>query len=186
MPDTNLVQTGISGLDAILLGGIPRTNIILVQGFAGSGKTLMGLEFIYRGITEFNEPGIVVIFETHPDKLLRDAAGFGWDLAALQQAKKLQIIFTTPQVLDQELRAPNSVLLQTAVEIGAKRIFIDGVGLLIPPASSRDNASLAGQTSYRQLLQELMDGLNRENLTAMLSLELSVLPNSLAISEMAD
>lgn len=186
MPDTNLVETGISGLDAILLGGIPRTNIILVQGFAGSGKTLMGLEFIYRGITEFNEPGIVVIFETHPDKLLRDAAGFGWDLAALQQAKKLQIIFTTPHVLDQELRSPNSVLLQTAVEIGAKRIFIDGVGLLIPPASSRDNASLDGQTSYRQLLQELMDGLNRENLTAMLSLELSARPNSLAISEMAD
>jgi len=186
MPETDLVKTGISGLDAILLGGIPRTNIILVQGFAGSGKTLMGLEFIYRGIAEFNEPGIVVVFETHPDKLLRDAAAFGWDLAAMQQAKKLQIIFTTPQVLDQELRAPNSLLLETAVEMGAKRIFIDGVGLLIPPATKGDNISMSGPGSYRELLQQLMDSLNRENLTAMLSHELSVLPSSLAISEMAD
>jgi len=182
MPDTDLVQTGISGLDAIFLGGIPRTNTILVQGFAGSGKTIMGLEFIYRGITEFNEPGMVVVFETHPHKLLRDGASFGWDLAALQEAKKLQIIYTTPQVLDQELRSPNSLLLETALEMGAKRIFIDGAGLLIPP----ENVSMSGPGSYRELLRELMDALNRENLTTMLSHELSVLPNSLAISEIAD
>jgi len=84
MPEGDLIKTGIRGLDSILLGGIPRSNVILVQGATGSGKTLMGLEFIYQGIVQYQEPGLVVVFETSPDKLVRDAAGFGWNLDELQ------------------------------------------------------------------------------------------------------
>src|SRR5450432_4831084 len=109
MPESVVTKTGIKGLDSILWGGIPRTNVILVQGVTGSGKTLMGLEFIYRGITQFNEPGLIVVFETSPDKLVRDAAGFGWNLDEMQEQKKLQVIFTSPQVLEQEMRAPDSL-----------------------------------------------------------------------------
>jgi circadian clock protein KaiC len=57
MAENDLVQTGIEGLDQILLGGIPRTNVILVRGTTGTGKTLLGVEFIYRGAVEFDEPG---------------------------------------------------------------------------------------------------------------------------------
>src|SRR5260221_447869 len=57
----SLVRFGIRGLDDLLLGGVPRHNVILVKGSVGSGKTLLGVEFIYRGITEFNEPGIIVV-----------------------------------------------------------------------------------------------------------------------------
>lgn len=133
MPENVATQTGIKGLDSVLLGGIPRTNVILVQGVTGSGKTLMGMEFIYRGITQFSEPGLIVVFETNPDKLIRDAAGFGWNLEELQREKELQIIFTSPKVFDQELRSPDSLLMETASEMGAQRIFVDGVGLLSPP-----------------------------------------------------
>src|ERR1700693_2807874 len=132
MSEGGVIKTGIKGLDSILLGGIPRTNVILVQGVTGSGKTLMGMEFIYRGITQFNEPGLIVVFETNPDKLIRDAAGFGWNLEELQREKKLQIIFTSPQVFDQELRSPDSLLLETATDMAARRIFVDGIGLLNP------------------------------------------------------
>src|SRR6266403_936123 len=90
MASDDLIRTGIDGLDAILLGGIPRNNVILVQG----------------------------------------PAGFGWNLPELQQQNKLKIVFTTAQVLDRELRSPNSLLLETAVEIGARRLFVDGIGLL--------------------------------------------------------
>jgi circadian clock protein KaiC len=55
-----VIQTGIEGLDSLFFGGIPSANTILVQGAAGCGKTLFGLEFIYRGITLFHEPGIIV------------------------------------------------------------------------------------------------------------------------------
>src|SRR5580704_6487426 len=169
MAGNGVIQTGISGLDEILMGGIPRTNVILVEGPTGSGKTIFGLEFVYRGISQFNEPGIIVVFESSPDKLIRDAATLGWDLAELQAQKKLQIVFTSPQVLDQELRSPDSLLLETAAEIGAKRIFIDGIGLLGQAIFNGVAPQAARPSSYRELLQQLIEALNRENLTAMLS-----------------
>ena len=178
MSDDGLVKTGISGLDSILLGGIPKTNVILVQGVTGSGKTLMGVEFIYRGVVEYNEPGLIVVFETNPDKLMRDAAGFGWNLEELQRQKKLQIIFTSPQVFDQEVRSPNSLLLETASEMGAQRMFVDGIGLL--------NHGPGGSNAvrgYRELLQQLIESFNRENLTVILSIETGSAPDSLATTE---
>src|SRR5580704_6645406 len=179
MPERGFVKLGIKGLDSILLGGIPRTNVILVQGVTGSGKTLMGLEFIYRGIVEYDEPGLVVVFETSPDKLIRDATGFGWNLDELQQEKKLQIIFTSPHVFNQELSSPDSLLLETAREMGARRIFVDGVGLLIPGGSK----STRGE--HRELMRQLIESLTRENLTAMLSLERGSSPDWIASVEIA-
>jgi circadian clock protein KaiC len=181
MDENGLIQTGIRGLDEILMGGIPRGNIILVQGVTGSGKTLMGIEFIYRGITELNEPGVIVVFETSPDKLIRDATKIGWDLDKLQREKKLQIVFTTPQVFEQELRT-DSVLLEVANNIGAQRIFIDGIGLLdqIP----RDGNSAPGL--YRDRLHQMIQAFSRENLTVLLSHESGTGSTSSAMTETSD
>src|SRR5438876_4221605 len=170
MTESDRIQTGIYGLDEIFLGGILKGNLILVEGAAGTGKTLLGVEFIYRGITEHDEPGIIVVFETSSRKLIRDATGFGWNLDELQQRNQLKIIFTSPQVLDQELRSPDSLLLETAAEIGAQRVFIDGISLL-RTFSTGQGASGNGAASYRELLQQLIEGLQRENLTAMFSHE---------------
>jgi KaiC/GvpD/RAD55 family RecA-like ATPase len=130
MTNRGITETGIDGLDGIFGGGIPRANTILVQGPAGTGKTLMGLEFIYHGVAKFNEPGIIVVFEADPAKLIRDAAVFGWNLKELQGQDQLRIIFTSPQVFEAELRSPTSLLLETAARMGVRRIFIDGIGLL--------------------------------------------------------
>jgi circadian clock protein KaiC len=184
MAENNLVQTGIEGLDQILLGGIPRTNVILVRGTTGTGKTLLGLEFIYRGVVEFNEPGMIVVFETSPEKLMRDAATLGWNLEELQERKQLQIVFTSPQVLEQELRSPDSLLLETATEMGAKRIFIDGIGLLRQAPDGTDMAP-GSIPAYRELLQQLLAGLHRQNLTTMLSHETGTLAESVLTSEAA-
>ena len=73
MADRDLVKTGITGLDSILADGIPRGNLILLEGGIGTGKTTLGVEFIYRGAREFDEPGIIVLFEVSPERLVRDA-----------------------------------------------------------------------------------------------------------------
>jgi circadian clock protein KaiC len=189
MAEGNLIPTGIAGLDDILRGGIPRGNIILVEGAAGTGKTLLGIEFVYQGITEQNEPGIIVSFEVAPQKLIRDAANFGWDLEALQQQNKLKIIFTSPQVLSQELRSPDSLLLETASQMGAVRIFIDGIALLRTVTNKINNGGENngdGINGYRQILQQQLEGLHRENLTAILSHEVTAVEQqafALEISE---
>jgi circadian clock protein KaiC len=176
MAESDLIRTGIAGLDDILRGGFPPGNVLLVEGAAGTGKTLLGLEFVYRGITEYHEPGIVVTFEVAPRKLIRDAVAFGWDLEALQQQNRLKLIFTSPQVLSQELRSPDSLLLEAAAQMGAQRIFIDGISLLRTVSNQVNGANgedANGMGSYRQILQLLLEGLQRENLTAVLSHEVT-------------
>src|SRR6478609_5125805 len=106
-----LVKTGIGGLDPILGGGIPRGNLILIEGEVGTGKTTFGTEFVFRGASEFGEPGVIVLFEVSPHKLIRDAAGFGWDLPALERDGRLKIVFTTREVFRQELHQADSLLL---------------------------------------------------------------------------
>lgn len=171
MAESELIQTGIAGLDALFLGGIVHGNVILVEGAPGTGKTLLGVEFIYRGITAYQEPGIIVVFEMTPRKLIRDAAGFGWDLEALQHTNTLKILFTSPQVLAQELQSPDSLLLETAAEMGARRLFIDGLSLLRSVLNSAPGAPDHGLAAYRELVQQLLAGVQRENLTAMLAHE---------------
>jgi circadian clock protein KaiC len=165
MAERDLVRTGISGLDPILSDGIPRGNIILVEGVIGTGKTTLGVEFVYRGASQFDEPGIIVLFEVSPDRLVRDAAQLGWDIPALERAHKLKIIFTTRQVFGQELQQPDSLLLEEAADIGARRIFIDGV-----PGSIGAHGS-AGDSEARETFHILAEGLQRENLTAVLAVE---------------
>lgn len=160
-PESERVSSGISGLDAILSGGVPRGNIILLEGAIGTGKTTFGTEFAYRGAKEFGEPAVIVVFEVSPDKLARDAAGLGWDLPALERDDLLRIIFTTREVFRQELQQADSLLIEEANKIGARRIFIDGAGGLIP----------FGEENSRDTFHVLVQGLQRENLTAVMALE---------------
>src|SRR6185436_2871869 len=157
-----LVKTGVHGLDGILAGGVPRGNVILVEGAIGTGKTTLGVEFVYRGAREFGEPGIIVLFEVSPDKLVRDAAQLGWDLRALEQDQRLQIIFTTRAVFRQELQQADSLLLDEAAKIGARRLFVDGVAGVIGGVGAQEP---------REAFHILVEALSRENLTAVLALE---------------
>ena len=166
MAEHDLVKTGISGLDEILTGGIPRGNVILLEGAIGTGKTTTGVEFVYRGASQFDEPGIIVVFEVSPEKLGRDAAKFGWDLATLERQNRLKIIFTTRSVFRQELQQADSLLLDEAAKMGARRIFVDGVAGVIGGHGAQEP---------REAFHVLVEGLNRENLTAVLALEASAL-----------
>jgi circadian clock protein KaiC len=164
--DRDLVKTGIKGLDIILAGGIPRGNVILLEGGVGTGKTTMGVEFIYQGATQFDEPGIIVVFEVSPDRIVRDATELGWDLRALERQGKLKIIFTTRQVFAQELQQADSLLLEEAGAMGARRIFVDGT----PGAIAGHGTAGQGGAGW-DTFHMLTEGLHRENLTAILAVD---------------
>ena len=164
MTEPDLIKTGITGLDSILGGGVPRGNIIVVEGPPGSGKTTVGLEFVYRGAKEFDEPGLIVLFEVAPLKVIRDATRFGWDFSDLERQGRIKIIFTTRSVLQHELEQADGLLLAEAAQIGARRIFIDS---LPPPRPDGQN----GGHSDRDVFHLLAEGLQREHLTAVLALE---------------
>ena len=173
VPASELVKTGLAGLDTILAGGIPRGNVILIEGAIGTGKTTMGTEFVYRGAKEFGEPGVIVVFEVSPDKLARDASGLGWDLPALERSQRLKIIYTTRDVFLQELQQADSLLIEEASKIGARRIFIDGASGLLPPDAEQGS---------RETFHLLVQALQRENLTAIMALEAAAIANGASLS----
>jgi circadian clock protein KaiC len=72
--------TGIHGLDEITGGGFPRGRPTLVCGSAGCGKTLLAMEFIVCGATQYNEPGVFMAFEETPEELSQNVRSLGFDL----------------------------------------------------------------------------------------------------------
>src|ERR1700677_4735886 len=75
--------TGITGLDEITHGGLPRGRPTLVCGSAGCGKTLLGMEFLIRGATEFDEPGVCISFEETAEEIAGNLTSLGFDVASL-------------------------------------------------------------------------------------------------------
>jgi len=129
------VPTHIAGLDEILEGGLPRGRTTVVVGAAGSGKTVMGLEFLHRGALA-GEPGIFVGFEEPVEQLRRNAATLGWDLAALERENRLflQGGHVKPDTLvsgDFSLKGLLASVSGKALEISAKRIVIDALEVVL-------------------------------------------------------
>src|ERR1044072_463996 len=83
--------TGISGLDEITEGGFPKGRPILVCGSAGCGKTLMAMQFLVKGITDYNEPGVFMSFEESAKDLSQNVMSLGFDLEKMIENNKLRI-----------------------------------------------------------------------------------------------
>src|SRR3954454_5166563 len=84
-------RTGIPGFDEITRGGLPARRPTLVCGTAGAGKTLFAMEFLVRGATLFNEPGVFMSFEESDEELATNVASLGFDLHQLVAADKLRL-----------------------------------------------------------------------------------------------
>ncbi|MFB6122844.1 MAG: RAD55 family ATPase [Haloferacaceae archaeon] len=76
---TELTKTGIDGLDSILDGGIVEDATVLVSGNPGTGKSILGLQFIYNGVREFDEKGIYLSFEENASDIQQAAESIGFD-----------------------------------------------------------------------------------------------------------
>jgi circadian clock protein KaiC len=159
--------TGITGLDEITGGGIPAGRPTLVCGEAGSGKTLMSLEFIVRGALQFNEPGIFMAFEEKPDELAINVASLGFDLNKLQKDKMVRIDHV--QIDRSEIEETGEydldglfIRLGYAIDsIGAKRVVLDTIENLF---SGLDNKAI-----LRAELRRLFGWLKEKGVTAIIT-----------------
>ena len=92
---TGNVATGIQGLDELISGGFPEGRIILVVGGPGAGKTILASQFLYKGIYEHNENGVLVSLDESKDHFFSEMQNFGWDFKKAQEEGKFVFIDAT-------------------------------------------------------------------------------------------
>lgn len=160
MPDPARVPLGIAGLDEMLYGGVLASSISMLQGAPGTGKTTVGMQFLYEGARRWDEAGLLVTFEHFPHTLYRDALTHGWDLRELEQEGMLRVVFTSPKVFLASLQSPESPISTAIRDMGVKRAVIDSVTHF--QSLSRDPVEL--RTYYNFLI----NGLRRESITSLL------------------
>ncbi len=122
-------RTGIKTLDPLLGEGIPFGSSVLISGVAGTGKTILSLEFIYRGAKDFGEKGIFISFEETTDRLISTAKNMGWEIE--EQIKKGNIeIVSIPQT--EIMIEKHLLMIKDRIEkMGAKRIAIDSASVFV-------------------------------------------------------
>ncbi len=125
----------ISGFDELLYGGLPEGRTTLIEGSPGTGKSIIGLEFLYRGAIA-GQPGIFIAFEERASAVRRNAGTLGWDLETLEKTGKLAIIEVRldPQIVVSggfNLKALVAIIEGQAKDIGAKRIVFDAMDVLL-------------------------------------------------------
>lgn len=161
--------SGITGLDEITRGGLPRGRPTLLCGDAGSGKTILAMQFLVHGISKFNEPGVFISFEENEAELATNMASLGIDVKQLCADEKLAVdwIHLEPGEVKKAGQYNLEGLflrIQSALQrVNARRIALDSLEALF--------AALEDHNILRSELQRLFRWLKEQQLTAIITAE---------------
>lgn len=159
--------SGIQGFDEITEGGLPTGRPTLVCGGAGCGKTLFGMEFLVRGATQYNEPGVFMSFEETIEELTQNVASLGFDLKELTKNRKIALDHVRVERSEIEETGEYDleglfIRLGYAIDsIGAKRVVLDTIESLF--------AGLPNQLILRAELRRLFYWLKEKGVTAIIT-----------------
>lgn len=159
--------TSIQGLDEITGGGLPKGRPTLVCGSAGCGKTLLAMEFLVRGATVYNEPGVFISFEETEKELTANVASLGFDLKGLIESKKIWLEHVQIERGEIEEKGEYDlkglfVRIHSAIEsIRAKRVVLDTIESLF--------SALPNLTVVRTELRRLFGWLKKKGVTAIIT-----------------
>jgi circadian clock protein KaiC len=167
------LSCGVAELDAILGGGVPEGDSLLIAGPSGAGKSVFATQFIAEGLRR-GEPGIVAIFEERPEEYMGRAANLGMDFETHQHDGKLTIIYLRP--LDLSVDETMREILDAVERTGAKRVVIDslaGFEMALAPGF---------RTDFRESLYRMIGALTRTGVTIVSTVEVAETFTELALS----
>lgn len=117
------VPTGIEGFDSLIEGGLPRGSNVLVTGMPGTGKTIFGLNYLYRG-AQMGERGLYVSIDSFSEQLKQQGARFNWDLDGMEKSGKLFFLKVPLGKVKVNLF---DIIMEIKKEINAERIVLDNL-----------------------------------------------------------
>lgn len=170
------VRSGIQGFDEILLGGLPKGRSIVLSGPPGSGKSTFAMQFLYKGVKDYGEPGVYVTLSESPNEIRNNMKSYGWDVLRLERDGKLLLIDARPFYITEEgFVAPNESLyrgeampfshLTDMVLAGirktdAKRLVVDSITILA--------MQYVNKFYIRQGLMGMVQALSNQDCTCLL------------------
>ncbi len=167
LPGLEKSPTGIGGLDEITDGGLPKGRPTLIAGGAGSGKTLMSMQFLAQGALKYDEPGVFVAFEENAEDLTKNFASLGIDLQDLMARKKIIIDYIYIDSSEIEETGEYDleglfIRLGSAIDsIGAKRVVLDTIEVLF--------SGFKNEAILRSELRRLFRWLKSKGVTAIVT-----------------
>ncbi|MFL6566219.1 MAG: circadian clock protein KaiC [Burkholderiales bacterium] len=159
--------SGISGLDEITLGGLPRGRPTLVCGAAGCGKTLLAMEFLLRGAEQYGEPGVFMAFEETEQDLIQNVRSLGFDLDKMIADNKISVDYVRVERTEIEETGEYDLeglflRLGLAIDaVGAKRVVLDTLETLF--------GGFTNQALLRSELRRLFRWLKDKGVTAIIT-----------------
>ena len=167
---TDRVEVGIPGLEMVTHGGMPRGQLSLVTGTAGSGKTVFATQFLASGIPA-GETGVFVTFEERPESIRHNMRSLGWDIGAWEAAGQWAFVDASPRSQmetvftgdDYGLGPLLARITRAVARVGARRVAIDSVGALV---TQFDRVAPARQALFR-----LADALHDAGVTTVVTAE---------------
>ncbi|MHA7647388.1 RAD55 family ATPase [Nitrosopumilus sp. S4] len=177
---SSIVKVGIPGFDSALSAGLKKNSSVVVSGPPGSGKTTFGLQFIYAGAKEYDEPGVYISMSQSIDEIKKDCKSFGWDVEDLISKEKILMIDLRPFKIKDEIIGKDDSLyrgeqipfehlttfiLNSVKKIKAKRIVIDSISIL--------GMQYSDKFYMRQGLQGMIQSLENIDGTSLLISEFS-------------
>ncbi|MEO5675339.1 MAG: circadian clock protein KaiC [Chitinophagales bacterium] len=159
--------TGIDGLDEITGGGIPTGRSTLICGSAGCGKTIFAIQFLVKGIVEYNEPGVFMSFEETTRDLSQNVRSLGYDLDQLIADKRLKVDHVhiekseIEETGEYDLEAIFIRLNYAIDSVGAKRVVLDTIETLF--------GGMENEAVLRSEIRRLFQWLKNKGVTAIIT-----------------
>jgi len=154
------IKTGITGLDEIMQGGIPRGQIALITGTSGTGKTILCSQYLYNGITKFKENGVFLSLEEPTSSIKDNMKSFGMDMEPFEKPGQITFLKYDPYHIEDVFDILESTIRQNRVQ----RVVVDSISAL--------GLHVKDSSELRRMIFGLSDSLRRLNCTAILTSEM--------------
>jgi circadian clock protein KaiC len=153
------VPTGVQGLDELISGGFPKGRVILVVGGPGAGKTILAAQFLYKGITDFNENAVLVSLDEGKEHFFAEMAKFDWDFKKAEEEGKFGFVDATR--LSRVAILKEKMLKEETSSLRGKQLQIDKLIEELQEKIKQINAKRVAIDTLASLFYRFLDPIER-------------------------